>query len=122
MTELSFLIDLLLNHELQKVTKDLIAMRIKDVEAGLTQPTYMVQPGPPIGQRVPYPNGTQAASTLALMAKHGDIPIPPQAQVQPTQVENIGQTPQAAAAMATRNAIINEAIAGKRGDVRSKKW
>lgn len=71
MTELSFLIDLLLNHELSKETKSLIASRIKDVEQNLTQPrvattgfiSHMPLVGPP-----------QAASTLALMAKHGDIP------------------------------------------------
>jgi hypothetical protein len=75
MTELSFLIELLLNHDLPKATKDLIASRIKEVEQTLTATripfvaTSQVQNVPPKLQ--------QAASTLAAMAKHGDIPPQP---------------------------------------------
>lgn len=37
-TELQFLIDLLLNHKLPKATKDLVAKRIGEVETGLIPP------------------------------------------------------------------------------------
>lgn len=88
MTELSFLIELLLNHELPKETKKLIADRIKEVERNLTPIANMpgnVQmfSGTPKLPPMPVQN-MQAPSTLALMAKHGDIPasaVPPETPV-----------------------------------------
>lgn len=75
MTELSFLIELLLNHELKKETKDLIAGRIKEVEANLIP----MRPSMPlITGSLPISNGgygpsPQAASTMAAMARHEGI-------------------------------------------------
>lgn len=123
MTELGCLIELLLNHELQKVTKDFIAARIKEVEANLVskpqvQQQYTHTPVPP-GQR-------QAQSTLALMAKHGDIPnmvpAPDMPVIEPVAV--IAQTPQTAAAMNHRHETIAASIAGKvdKASGRPRKW
>ena len=70
MTELSFLIELLLNHDLPKATKDLIASRIKEVESNLV--TYKL---PNQAQNVT-PRLSQAPSTLAAMARH-DMESPP---------------------------------------------
>jgi len=71
MSELSFLIELLLNHEFPKETKVLIAERIKEVEKTLTTRTPILATNQI--QNVP-PKLQQAPSTIALMAKHGDIP------------------------------------------------
>lgn len=119
MTELSFLIDLLLNHELQKPTKDAIADRIKEVESKLTtngagsHGSHLQSWNNQLPQNVPQ----QAASTLALMAKHGDIPYiasPPMPPIPKTEpVAQIAQTVATAAAMMSRNAAISDSIAGK---------
>lgn len=77
MTELSFLIDLLLNHKLPKATKDAVAARIKDIEQASPQPRPSIQP----------------------------IAAP--------QVAQVAQTPAAQAALAQRQALINEAMSGK---------
>lgn len=83
MTELSFLIDLLLNHKLPPKTKDAVAGRIKEVEALLSTPfpkqhQILSQSHPP----EIFGNGThnhiiggakQAASTTALLAKYPDL-------------------------------------------------
>lgn len=108
MTELSFLIELLLNHDLKSETKKAVAARIKEVEATLTpRPMQVAQvPLPPALQKQP-------ASTLALMAKHGDIPnIPPPVMPPVPVVEQIAQTPATAAAMNARNEAIQNAISG----------
>lgn len=107
MTELSFLIELLLNHDLPKPTKDLIAERIKEVEQGITSsprprevPLHFNNVGP-----------QQAASTLKAMAKHGDIPPIVMTEIPPVvPVEQVAQTPMAAAAVNHRNTLINKAV------------
>lgn len=115
MSELSFLIELLLNHDLKKETKDALAIRIKEVEGAL-QPVripYMQQASYP-GMVNPVIGPTaQAPSTLALMAKHGDLPpMIPAPQMPPIpQPAMIAQTPGAVAAMNARN----EALAGSLG-------
>lgn len=121
MTELSFLIELLLNHDLPKTTKDLIASRIKEVEQTLTTritplATNQIQSLPPQLQ--------QAPSTLAAMARHNGVVSIPIIQEAPTPVEVIAQTPQTAAAMNSRNQAIAESIAGKvdKTSGRPKKW
>ncbi len=108
MTELSFLIDLLLNHKLPKATRDLVAARIKEVEGASTNPiirAYRDSPPPP----------PQAASTLAAMARHGDLipaePMPPIPAAVP--VTHIAQTPAAVAALNSRQQAINSALSGK---------
>lgn len=128
MTELSFLIDLLLNHELQKPTKDAIAVRIIEVEAQITCPVVarvIASPSQPVGVQ------RQAQSTLDAMSRHAEagftalaMPIlsngpqvihpqqlPP--EMPPIPVEHIAQTQAAAQAMNSRNQAIAESIAGK---------
>lgn len=108
MTELSFLIDLLMNHKLTKVTKDVIAERIRYVESNM-------HPVPYTANRTPNPAmPMQAASTLAAMARHGDIPpVHMPAPEAPEPVAVVAHTPAAAAAMASRQQAIAESIAGK---------
>lgn len=116
MTELSFLIDLLLNHELQKVTKDAIASRIKDVEETLVARPYI--PSVPQGVPVPMPPNAmqQSPSTLAAMARQAGIQAP---IVQPPpavpQVEQIAQTQATAAALAARQQALSEAMSNPFG-------
>lgn len=62
MTELQFLIDLLLNHKLNANTKKLVADRIGFVEESLRKPAVMVPRGTPMGVQ-------QSASTQALLDK-----------------------------------------------------
>lgn len=128
MTELTFLIELLLNHDLPKETKDLIACRIKDVEAALIlKDIGRSQPltNPISSVAAHYPMSSQAPSTMALLAKHGDIPqvaMPSIPQQEP--VAQIAQTSATAAAMASRNEAINASIAGKTDKItgRPRKW
>ena len=125
MSELSFLLELLLDHELPKPTKDRIAQRIREVEANLTQTPEDVQrlwhqPSTPVKYQ-------QAPSTLALMAKHGDISVSPPPEMPPIPVipvEHIAQTPAAAAAINSRNEAIAQALSGKVDKVtgRPRKW
>jgi hypothetical protein len=117
MTELSFLIDLLMNHKLPKVTKELIANRIKEVGSLLQVKEVYIPAGPHVGT-LPY-KSTQAPSTLAAMARHG-IPegtiahmINPPIKVEDVMpVEVIAQTPQTAQAMQSRQQAIAASIAG----------
>lgn len=108
MTELSFLIDLLLNHELPKPTKEKIANRITEVEGDILSRI----PNPSFQQQTyhipPQAVQRQAASTLALMAKHGDIPgmvsAPNMPPIEPVAV--VAQTPATAEAMSKRATAI----------------
>ncbi len=113
-SELSFLIELLLNHDLKKETKDAVAGRIREVENRIQLPSQVhVTNTSGYAQTVPVKQ-QQAPSTLALMAKHGDIPMVQQPEMPPVMpVEQIAQTPAAAAAMNARNAAIRGAMSGK---------
>lgn len=107
MTELTFLVDLLLNHNLAKETKDVIASRIKDVEQAIQTQSMQVTWNRP--QPVAVPQGPQqSASTLALMAKHGDLPPVPMAvpTSAPEPVAVVAHTPATAAAMNARAAAL----------------
>ncbi len=97
MTELSFLIELLLNHKLPKATKDAIAARIKEVEA---VPRSYGQMNPPPSTISTQPSSRDVAQ------RHPDL-------VPVTAPEVIGQTPAAMAAMASRSQAIAESMAGK---------
>lgn len=97
MSELSFLIDLLMNHKLSKPTKELIAARIKEVESLMTMTHAYLPANAKIST---YLGPPQAASTLALLEKHGPLPIPE------IPVEQIAQTPATAAAMNDRAATM----------------
>lgn len=99
MTEISFLIDLFLNHKLPKAVKVLIAERIKGLST-----TVMVVPTVPKPLH-PFPGAPQAASTMALLEKHPDL-IPPAVAV-------IAQTAAASEAMNSRESAIANAISGK---------
>ena len=130
MTELSFLIELLLNHDLPKATKDLLASRIKEVEEKLSN---TMQPArPPIAAPISQNQFSQAPSTLAAMARHAQAGLIPPIEVMPAPemppipepVAVIAQTPQAAAAINSRNSAIAASISGKvdKTTGRPKKW
>lgn len=131
MTELSFLIELLLNHDLPKETKDLIATRIRDVEQDIRKPLDILHgrtANPYVSNGAP----KQAASTLAAMARHGDLPVIPAVELPPipqAPIEQIAQTPAAAAALIARNEAINKAANSKplngipeKGRTSPRKW
>jgi len=79
MTELTFLIELLLNHDLPKATKDLVATRIKEVEEKLISAPQPLQravsndmsPGLPVQNNA----AVQAALAAreAAMSGKGDV-------------------------------------------------
>lgn len=105
MTELGFLIDLLLYHKLSVATKTAITSRLKAVEEEL-QNSLQNRP-----RQVPNLaiNGIpQAPSMQAIMARNPDLIAPA-----PTPVTVVAQTPAAMAAMASREAAINESMQGK---------
>ncbi len=108
MTELSFLLDLLLEHKLPKAAKDAVRARIKFVEGcvRIDQPRPVIAPAMAANPIV----AQQAPSMQALMAKHPDL-IP--AAAEPAPVAVIAQTPAAAAALASRQEAIAAAQAGK---------
>ncbi len=107
MTELSFLVDLLLNHKLPKATRDLVASRIKEVEGRLTPYQGLTLTQPQIPPPPVLVNGApQAASTIAAMARHAEAaPV--------TMPVAIAQTAATAAALNSRHQAISESIAGK---------
>lgn len=81
MTELQFLIDLLLNQKLPLKTKQLVADRITEVEANMTSvPHRTIMPSKLIN------GATQAASTLALLEKEVGSTVTPivLAPIEPT--------------------------------------
>lgn len=98
MSELSFLIDLLLNQKLSKPVKELIAARIREIEAR-PQPTVK-HPG--LGVPIPAHLSQQSPSTIANLLKEdsGTLPQP------------IAVTAQASQALEQRNAAIRAARAG----------
>ena len=97
MSELSFLVDLLVNHKLPKATSDVVLERLKSVEASLENHA-------PAKPRLPGP--AQAASTQAILDRNPDL-------VAAIPVEQVAQTPAAMAAMASRETAIAESLAGK---------
>lgn len=130
MTELSFLLDLLLNHKLPKATRETITARVKDVEIGLSsrQAVHVPQSAAPF-----VPSGPpQAASTLAAMARHAEQGlVPSPAVVAAAAVVNhappvavVAQTPAAMAAMNARQETLNMALSGKpaKGETRPRKF
>jgi hypothetical protein len=111
MTELSFLLELLLNHKLPKITKDLISTRIKEVEQELncTKVAYRTIPDPSTTPDSPF----STTKKTGLNVVEHQVPI-----------DQVAQTPQAAQALASRQQAIQEAISGKiqKGQERPKKW
>jgi len=126
MSELSFLLELLLNHKLAKPTKEAITNRVKEVEANLSYKP--VQTVAPIGGKVPdtrtkLVGGVQQSASMAaqiaeMEAEYGVVPVsvePAQHNVQndPQPVAVIAQTPAAMAALQARNTAIAIAHSGK---------
>jgi hypothetical protein len=104
MTELSFLLDLLLNHKLPKATKEAITGRIKEIETLAHQPTITQpqwQPRPP--------RNAQSPSTQRILDEMAQEP----------SVSQIAQTPAVAAALAARQEAISIALSGKEEKGRS---
>jgi hypothetical protein len=98
MTELSFLLSLLLDQKLNREVKGLIKERIKEIE---TAPRVGVST-----TRAISPTGQSASTQKILdeMAEEGkSLPIP----------VHIAQTPQAAMALASRQQAISQAISGQ---------
>jgi hypothetical protein len=86
-TELSFLVELILNPKLPRPIKELVAARIKEVETSYESGA--------VRSSVPRPSGPQqAASTLAAMARH-DVPV-----------EQVAQSQAAVATIAHKNELI----------------
>lgn len=90
-----------MNHKLPRVTKELIAMRIKEVEAIMVTPTYRINPGNPLRLNGP--------------------PIDPG-----VGVTQIAQTPATQAALAARQKImegkIPEQVSTGKDSVGPRKW
>jgi hypothetical protein len=136
MTDLSFLIHLLLDHKLAKTTRDVIAARIKEVESQMplgqairtSQPYSQPQASMPAHALANPFVASQSPSTQAAMARHADPSIVPQitreivAEQAPVAV--VAQTPMAQAAMISRHQAIAVGIKGEpiKGETRPRKW
>jgi CTP:molybdopterin cytidylyltransferase MocA len=113
MTELSFLLDLLLNHKLAKVTRELVVARIREVEVRSQSPAA-TRPAQTSAAIPPHLVG-QSPSTIAAMMRHEAGGVAPPIAVAPL-VDTppvVAQTPAAAAALAARQSVIDSAISGK---------
>lgn len=94
MTELSFLISLLLNEKLPLELKGIVAERIKEVETRIQAPTF--------SRPVVHSPSTQSPSTQRILDEMAsEAPVV------------IAQTPQASAALAQRAQAIAQATSGK---------
>lgn len=128
MTELTFLLDLLLNHRLPAATKAAVSDRIREVEKQLSAGYPIPPQAQAIRQAVlnsPIPAHlvNQAPSTIAAMMKHDGAPIalapPAEAPVIPAV---IAQTPAAQQALASRNEAILNAGTIEKGRTRPRKF
>lgn len=114
MTELSFLLDLLLNHKLGKITKDALTERIKSIEtkqpyASPSDHRYSAVPfGATVSQRMPI--------DISINSTHTPLPLDPHP---PAIAVGVAQTPVAQAALAQRQQAISIAISGKEEKGRS---
>ena len=118
-TELSFLLDLLLNHPLQKGTKRAITARITEVEQSLPWSTQVSLSSPVSPPVITTPSiALQAPSTQAILLANPDL-IP-----KATQPEIIAKTPEAIKALESRQAAINAAITGtvEKGQTRPRRF
>lgn len=106
MSELSFLLSLLLEHKLPKLTKLAITDRIKEIEGRQpVQTSGFMQHS----QQRP-PKTAQSPSTQRIldeMAAEGNPALTP------IEMPAIAQTPAAAAALAARQEAINIAVSGR---------
>ncbi len=112
MTELSFLIELLLNHELPKPTKDLVAQRIKSVESLLEDKLYTEK-------YLGVYKQAEANYTLLPRAPHPGV----QATHSPEPVKEIAQTPETRQALMDRQAaILGAGRPPEKGQTSPRKW
>ena len=117
-TELSFLVDLLLNHKLPKATKNAVAERLKAVEVGMAPIPFSHRPGHAPSGPVALPAALQgqAASTQAALIRQMQDSSSNQVADQslgPTPVAVVAQTPATQQALASRQQAIAESLAGK---------
>ncbi len=103
MTELSFLLDLLLNEKLSKSVKAKVAARVTEVEATYSRP-MVAQPLP---QAKVINGALQAPSTVAALERHAqmvnEVPAPP----------IVAATPVVAHALQNREQVIALGMSGK---------
>lgn len=107
MTELSFLLDLLLNHKLPRPTKEAITERIKEIEMRQVQASMPRT----MAARAPTNQSPSTQRILDEMAAEGQAGVPIAAM--PVDVSHVGQTPAAAAALQRRQEAIAIAVSGK---------
>lgn len=108
MTELSFLLELLLDHDLQKETQKLIRERIKEIEVKPNK----VEGLPPVYRVTHEERGKQAPSMQRAVAEmEQDQAI--QANFAQMPPQPAPQSPAVAQAMAHRQALVAQAISGK---------
>ncbi len=108
MSEISFLLDLLLNEKLSKSVKQKITDRVKEIEAAWAKLPLMAPPPRPIV-------GAQSPSTIAALerqAAEGLLPPVPMPEV-PAAPGVVAVTPQTVAAVNSRTQAINQALSGK---------
>lgn len=114
MNEVSFLLDLFLNHKMSKSAREAVTARIKEIaERASQQQDY----APRVVLQRP-PKTAQSPSTQKILDEMAAEGAPlearvAQAQADPVPLEQIAQTPAAAAAMAARAEAIRIAASGK---------
>lgn len=104
MTELSFLIDLIIHEELPATAKEKILARVTEVEQG-----YILRPAvnaPFVQGSTVSPNMQQSPSTLAAMQRHamGEQAVP---------MDQVQNTIAVVGALQARDALIAQATTGK---------
>ena len=91
MTELSFLIDLLVNEKLSKTVKEKVVARIKDVELLQTATPVLKSVPNFIGYQQPIASG-QSPSTIAAMQRHAaQLPQEASVELSPISQTNVHQ-------------------------------
>jgi hypothetical protein len=121
-TELSFLLELLLEHKLPKDTRSAVAVRIKDVELGIHTAIPIIPATRALAQGRPIPANAEAQALAASLSAQANAEIQGSriatvlsersAKPEPIPAQAVGITSAAAEAMATRNKLIAEAQAG----------
>ena len=122
MSELSFLLDLLLNEKLSKPVKEKITARVQEVEKLMTaQPIVARPPAQQITAALPPHIANQSPSTIAKFLQHEAEGLPPVTaigEIVPGVVNDnvpavIAATPQTQAALLKREQAIATALSGK---------
>lgn len=103
MNELSFLLELLLEHTLEKVTQTLIKERVQLISS------MQLIGAPAEGRKYIQVPRDPLAQAPSILAKYPDLAIPEQV----VPVEQIAQNPATAKALADRQALIAQSMSGK---------